>query len=326
MRNQLSVNTEVGAVLLNLLTDQRTELTASKSLLLIDIGDHLGVRCHDLSTGNPGVVGGHHGSPLLILHADVVTKGERALVLVRVLELPTGVDTNDTALGTLNAVDLVHGLLVLLGDDLVGTVHGLTVLTSLETPLDVLGGSLVQVVINMRESVLLDVRNTDVLVLVDVTGSGDKLTSQDVDESGLSGTVGTDDSDTGTKRALEGDLRDLGLGGTGVLEGHVVDTDDGLGLGLDTLKETRLRELELHVGGAELVVGTSRRDALDESVKVTTVTLKLEALVMNNVLNDVVQEPAVVGNDNGCARRADEVVLEPLDVLDVHVVGRLVEK
>ena len=326
VRNELSIETEVGAVRLDFLTDERTELTRGESLLLIDLSNHLGVRSHDLSTRNPGVVSRHHGCPPLVLHADVLTESERALVLVGVLELPAGVDTDDTTLGTLNSVDLVHGLLVLLGDDLVGTVHGLTVLTSLETPLDVLGRRLVEVVVDVSESVLLDVGNTDVLVVVDLTGGGDKLTSQDVDKGRLSGTVRTNDGNTGRKRALEGDVGDLGLGGTLVLEAHVGGTENGLGLGLDTLEETGLGELELKVGGAELVVRAGRGHTLDKLVKVTTVTLELEALVVDDVLDDVVQELAVVRNDDGCARGVDEVVLEPLDVLDVHVVGGLVEE
>jgi hypothetical protein len=326
VRNKLSVETEVGGVRLNLLTDERTELTRGESLLLIDLSDHLGVGGHDFGTGNPSVVSRHHGCPPLVLHADVLTKGERALVFVGVLELPAGVDTNDTTLGTLDLVDLVHGLLVLLSDDLVGAVHGLTVLTSLETPLDVLGRSLIEVVVNVCESVLLDVRNTNVLVVVDLTGGGDKLTSQDVDKGGLSGTVRTNDGNTRSERALEGDVGNLGLGGTLVLEAHVGGTEDSLGLSLDTLEETGLGELELNVGGAELVVGLGRGDTLDELVEVTTVALELEALVVDNVLDDVVQELAVVGDDNGCARRVHEVVLEPLDVLDVHVVGGLVEE
>jgi hypothetical protein len=252
--DELGIETELGAVGLDLLTDQRTELTAGESLLLIDLGDHLGVGSHDLGTRNPGVIGSHHGCPLLVLHANVVTKGKRTLVLVGVLELPARVDTNDTTLGTLDLVDLVHGLLVLLSDDLVGTVHGLTVLTGLETPLDVLGGSRVEVVIDMCESVLLDVRNTDVLVVVNFTRGRDKLTSQDVDKGRLASTVGTNDGNTGTERALEGNVGNLGLGGTLVLEAHVGGTENGLGLGLDTLKETGLGEPELHVGGAELVV------------------------------------------------------------------------
>jgi len=324
--NQLGVNTEVGAVLLNLLADKRTELSRGESLLLVNICNHLLVRLHNLVSWNPGVVGSHHGSPLLVLHTDVVTDGERTLVLVRVLELSSAVNTDDTSLGTLDTVDLVHCLLVIVGDDLVGAVHGLTVLTGLETPLDVLGWGLLQVVIDVSESVLLDVGDTDVLVLVDVTGGWDKLTSQDVDQSRLSGTVWTNDGNTGSERALEGDVLDLRTWSTWVLEGHVGDTNDGLGLGLDTLEETWLWELELNLRGTELVVGFGGWDTLDELGELTTVTLQLEALVVDDVLNDVVQELGVVGDDDGSARRGDEVVLEPSNVLDIHVVGWLVEK
>lgn len=138
VRDKLGIKTEVGAVSLNLLTDKRTELTRGKSLLHIDISDHLLVRGQQLVTGQPGVVSGHHGSPALALHADVLTQSERALVLVAVLELSAGVDANDATLAALDNEDLVHRLLIILSDDLVGTVHGLAILTSLETPLDVL--------------------------------------------------------------------------------------------------------------------------------------------------------------------------------------------
>ena len=326
VRDELSVDTEVGAVLLNLLADKGTELTRGEGLLLIDLGNELLVRLHNLVTGDPCVVGSHHRGPLLVLHADVVTKRERTLVLVRVLELSTAVDADNATHGAFDAVDLVHGLLVLVGDNLVGTIHGLAILASLETPLNVLGRSRVEVVIDMSESVLLDVGDTDVLVLVDVSGGGDKLTSEDVDKGRLAGTVGANDGDTGTERALEGNVLNLGLGGTGVLEGHVVDTDNGLGLGLDTLEETGLRELELDLGGAELVVRLGGWHALDKLGELTTVTLQLEALVVDNVLNNVVQELGVVGDDDGSARGGGEVVLEPCDVLDIHVVGGLVEE
>ncbi|GKT59608.1 hypothetical protein ColTof3_06947 [Colletotrichum tofieldiae] len=324
--NQLGVQAEVGAVGLNLLTDQRAELTGGKGLLHIDIGNHLLVRSQELVTGQPDVVSGHHGSPALVLLADVVADGERALVLVRVLELSAGVDADDAALGTLDLEDLVHGLLISVGDDLVGTVHRLTILTSLEAPLDVLRGGLVQVVIDVGESVLLDVGDTDVLVLVDLTLGRDELTSEDVDEGRLAGTVGTNDRDTGAERALERNVLDLGLAGTGVLEGHLAGTQDGLGLGLDTLEETGLGEGELHLGVAELVVGLGSGVLLDELLQVTTVALELEALVVDDVLADVVEEGRVVGDDDGSAGGVLEVLLEPLDVLHVQVVGGLVEK
>lgn len=324
--NELGIETEVGAVLLDLLADQGTELSGGESLLLIDLGDHLLMGGENLGTWDPGVVGGHHRSPSLVLHADVLTESEGTLVLVGVLELAARVDADNTTLGALDLVDLVHGLLVLIGDDLVGTIHSLTILTSLETPLDVLGWSLLQVVIDMCESVLLDVCDTDVLVGVDITRGWDELTGQDVDESRLASTVGANDGNTGTERALEGDVGDLWLWRTWVLEGHLADTDDGLGLGLDTLKETWLWELELHLGGTELVVRLGGWALLDELLQVTTVTLELEALVVDDVLADVVQEGGVVGNDDGCARGVLEVLLEPLDVLHVQMVSRLIEK
>ncbi|KAI6776795.1 hypothetical protein HG530_000740 [Fusarium avenaceum] len=326
VRNELSVETEVGAVRLNLLSDQRSELTRGESLLHINISNHLLMRSEKLVSGQPSVVGSHHGNPSLVLHADVLTESERTLVLVRVLELSSAVDTDNTTLRTLNTEDLVHSLLIGLGDDLVGTVHGLTILTSLESPLDVLGRSLVQMVINMGESVLLNVGDTDVLVLVDLTLGRDKLTSEDVDQSRLASTVGTDDGNTRAQRALERDVADLGLGSTGVLEGHVGGTEDSLGLGLDTLKETGLREGELHLGLTKLVVRLGRGVAGDEGSQVTSVTLELESLVVNDVLADVVEETRVVRDDDGSASGVLEVLLEPFNVLHIQMVGRLVKK
>ena len=326
VRNKLSIKTEVGAVGLNLLADKGTELTRGEGLLHIDLSNHLLMRSEQLGAGQPSVVGSHHGNPSLVLHADVLAKSERALVLVRVLELSAGADANDTTLGTLDLEDLVHGLLIGLGDDLVGTIHGLTILTSLETPLDVLRGGLVEMVIDVGESVLLDVGNTDVLVLVDLTGGGDEFTSQDVDEGGLASTVGTNDGNTRAKGALEGDVLDLGLGGTGVLEAHLGGTENGLGLGLDTLKETGLGEGELHLGVAELVVRLGGGVLLDELLEVTTVTLELEALVVDDVLADVVEETTVVRDNDGSARRGAQVILEPLNVLHVEMVSGLVEE
>lgn len=181
-------------------------------------------------------------------------------------------------------------------------------------------------VINVSESVLLDVGNTDVLVLVDLATSGDKFTSQDVDEGRLAGTVGPNDGNTGAERALEGDVGKLGLGGTSILEGHLGGTENSLSLGLDTLKETWLREAELDLRSAELVVRLGRRNTLDELLQVTTVALELEALVVNDVLADVVKEARVVRDDDGSARGVNKVLLEPLNILDVQVVGRLIEQ
>ena len=235
-------------------------------------------------------------------------------------------DADDTSLGTFDLIDLVHSLLVLVGDDLVGPVHCLTILTSLETPLDVLRRSLVQVVIDMSEGMLLDVGDTDILVGIDITLCGDEFTSEYIDQGRFACTVGTDNGNTRTKGALEGNVGYLGLGGTRVLELHLANSYDGLRFGLYTFKETRLRELELDLGGAKLVVGLGRRALLDELGQVASVSLELESLVVNDVLADVVQETRVVGDDDGCAGGGLEVVLEPLDVLDIQVVGGLVKQ
>ncbi|ROV98021.1 hypothetical protein VMCG_07082 [Cytospora schulzeri] len=325
--NQLIVETEVAAVSLNLLTDKRTELTRGESLLHVHIGDQLLVRSQQLGTGQPLVVGGHHRHLTLVLLARVLNQSERALVLVRVLELSTGVNADNTTLSTLDLEDLLGGKLIILGDDLVGTVHSLTILTSLETPLDVLGWGQLQVVVDVGESVLLNVGDTDVLVGPNLTLGGDELTGQDVDEGGLASTVGANDGNTGAERALESDVLDLGLGGTRVLEGHPAGTQNSLGLGLDTLQETGLGEGELDLGGTELEVGLGLGVLLDELGQVALVGLQLEVtLVVDDVLADAVEETRVVRHDDGSAVRVLKVVLEPLHVLDVQVVGRLVKQ
>jgi len=96
----------------------------------------------------------------------------------------------------------------------------------------------------MGESVLFDVGDTGVLVSANVTAGWDQFTSKDVDKGRRSGTVGSNDGNTGSERALEGNVANLGLGGTGVLEAHVGGTNDSLGLGLETLEVTKLSEVE----------------------------------------------------------------------------------
>lgn len=82
----------------------------------------------------------------------------------------------------------------------------------------------------------------------------DYLPAQYVDESRFASTVRTDDSNTRSKRDLEGDIADLRLRRARILESHLVDTDNSLGLGLDTFEETWFGELELDLRSAELVV------------------------------------------------------------------------
>ena len=247
MRDEFGVEAKVGAMLFDLLANERPELTAGQGFLLIDLGDELGVRGDDLRAWDPGVVGRHHGDPFLTFLADVLAQGKGALVLVRVLELASRVDADHPTLRAFDAVDLVHGLFVIGSDDLVGAVHRLAILTGLKAPLDVLGRGLVQMVVDMGKGVLLDVGDTNVLVRVHVTDGRDQLTGQHVDERGFARSVWADDSDPRAERTLEGDVRDLRLGRARILEGHVVDPHDGLGLGLDALQKAGLREFELEL-------------------------------------------------------------------------------
>src|SRR5436190_12448015 len=123
MGDKLCIEAKVGAMSFDLLTDQRTKLATGQSLLLVDLSHHLLVRSQYFGSRNPGIVGTHHRSPSLILLANVLTENEGTLVLVRVLELSSRVNANDTALSAINLVNLVHCLLILIGDDFVGPVH-----------------------------------------------------------------------------------------------------------------------------------------------------------------------------------------------------------
>jgi hypothetical protein len=326
VRDKLGLETKEGAVGLNLLLGKRSELSGSKGLLHINLSNQLGVGLHELGSGDPGVVDGTHGDPLLGLHAKVLTEQERTLVLVRVLELSSGVNTSNSSGGALDLVDLVHGSLIGVGDLSVGSVHGLSILTGLESPLDVLRGGGVKMGVDMGKGVLLDVSNSTVLVGVNLTGGGEQLTGQDVDKSGLTSTVGTDNGNSRRQRALERDVSDLGLGGTGVLEGHVLDLDNSLLLGLDTLEETGLGEREVNLGGSKLVVRLGGRNLLDKLGQVTLVLSELESLVVNDVLTDVIEETRVVGDDDGGDTTGVKVVDQPSNVDGIQMVGRLIKQ
>ncbi|KAH3668883.1 hypothetical protein OGAPHI_002638 [Ogataea philodendri] len=324
--HQFSIQSQHGAVGLDLLSGQWSELTGSQSLLHINLSNHLGVRLNDFTSWQPSVVNRHHWNPSLRLHTDVLTQQERTLVLVSVLELPSSVDSLNSSWCTLDLEDLVHGLLIVLVDLSGSSVHGLSVLTSLESPLDVLGWSLVQVRVDVGESVLLDVSNTTVLVHVNFTSSWEQLTSQNVNQSGLTSTVWTNDSNSGRQGTLESDVRDLWLNSTWVLERHVRNLDNSLLFGLDTLQETWFWELELNLGSRQLLVRLSRWNSLDQLSKVTLVLSELETFVVDDVLNNVVQETRVVGNNDGGNVTGGQVVDQPSDIDGIQVVSWLIQK
>ncbi|RUP48433.1 hypothetical protein BC936DRAFT_144573 [Jimgerdemannia flammicorona] len=128
----------------------------------------------------------------------------------------------------------------------------------------------------MVEGVLGDVGDAEIRVLPDSAGRGFELAGEQLDGSRLAGAVGPDDGDTGGERALEGDVRQLGLGGAGVLEGDIAHLEDSLLLGLDALEEAGFREGEGDLGGAELIVRLGLGDLLNELGEITLVTTELE--------------------------------------------------
>jgi hypothetical protein len=66
---------------------------------------------------------------------------------------------------------------------------------------------------------------------------GLSLSDEKLDEGRLSGSVGSEDGDTGRERDLEGDVVELLGRGGGVLESDVPHLHERLLLGLDSLEE-----------------------------------------------------------------------------------------
>jgi len=170
-----------------------------------------------------------------------------------------------------------HGLLqqfLLLRSQLTGSLdQGFPVLSVLVTPSDVLVGSFVEMLFNVVESVLSNVSNTEVGVLPHISFSGDEFTSEDLDDGGFTGTVGTNDGNTGVEGALEGNVVENLLGGVGVGEVDTAHLEDSLVLGFDTFQESGLGELEFEFSGSEFIVGLGLRTLLDELGQVALVSL-----------------------------------------------------
>ncbi len=244
---------------------------------------------------------------------------ERYLVLVGLLELLPVDDLVDDALLALNddVGTLLHLSSLLLGDDAIGLLHLLEILSGLVTPEHVLEGSLVEMVIDVVESVLGDVTDDQVRMLPGLTAPvGLQVTDEELDESRLSGTVRSEDGNTGRQGDLKGDVVELLDIRCGVLEANLAPSvtvnicmglpskinlhlHEGLLLGLDTLKERGVGELELVVlSGLERVVRLGLRHLLDELLKVTAIPAELEAVQVEYVGDGVVEETRVVRNDD----------------------------
>ncbi|GKT42818.1 uncharacterized protein ColSpa_03000 [Colletotrichum spaethianum] len=301
--------------------------TLARRLVVVELLDELGETPlnHGLA-GDLGVVLGEVATPF--------AASGQGWCLHFVLECLLVLLTTDNGLNlarrlaVLEVDELVHLLAVLLGEH-TGLLHmDLAIVTVGVTPLEVLVGRLLEMHLHVLKSVLLDVTDTQVGVLLYLTGAGDDLTSKNLDEGGLASTVGADDGHSGRQSELAGDVAQRRLGSLGVLVGNVGHADDGTGQRLDTSQDTRRRELELDLGGRERVVALGLGAELDEVGQVALVARQLlVGLVVVDVGGDVVEETRVVGNDQaGNLGVGLEVGLEPGNVGNIQVVSRFVEQ
>lgn len=194
------------------------------------------------------------------------------------LKLLSGNKLVDESLDTLDNDDssLLHLLLLLLGKDSVGLVELLEILSGLVSPEKVVKRGLVKVLIDVVESVLGDVSDNDVGVLPNLSSLvGLKISDEELDKGGLSGTVRSKNGDSGRKGDLKGDIEELLDRLGGVLESNLSHLDKGLLLGLDSIKKRRVGELELVlIGSGEGVVRLGLGDHSDEVLKVSGLTVE----------------------------------------------------
>lgn len=238
----------------------------------------------------------------LITRKPHVLRGGKTLegtfVLERLLELLSVDDLVDSPLDTFNDDDssFLHLLLLLLGEFSVTLGEFFEILTGLVTLKHVLKRSQVEVVVNVVESVLSDVTDDQVGVFPDFSSLvGFGLSDEKLDEGRFTGSVGSENGDTGRERDLERDVVKLLNGGSRVLESDVTHLHERLLLGLDTIEKGRVGEGEVVIlERVELVVSLGLGNELDESVEVTGVPLDLELVQVENVGTDVVEESRVV--------------------------------
>jgi hypothetical protein len=292
---------------LDLATDERTEETSLLSLAGVDLHDLLLKSTADkVIPREPNVLrGGEADEGALVLEGllePVERAGGQRLVHHRGTPKENSLlavdDILDDALSALDndGRSILHPLLLLLGELAVALGELLEILTSLVTLEHVLEGGEVKVVVDVVEGVLSDVSDDKVGVLPDLTtlvGLG--LSDKELDEGRLSRSVGSEDSDTGGEGNLERDVVELLDGRGGVLESNVTHLHERLFLGLDSVEKGRVGELELVLlVDVELVVGLGLGDVLDEGLEVTRVPLNLEAVKVEDVGGDVVEEARVV--------------------------------
>jgi hypothetical protein len=123
---------------------------------------------------------------------------------------------------------------------------------------------LLEMLLQVVESVLGDVTDSESGVLLDLTLLRDGLTGKELDEGRLSGSVGSEDTDSGGESERARDVVKLGSDGSGVGEGAMGELHDGSSVRSDSHQRTRRRESEPERGtwrrrsGLEIVRGSSK--------------------------------------------------------------------
>merc|ERR1719460_916561 len=197
---------------------------------------------------------------------------------------------------------------------------------------DVLRRGLRQMLLKMLECMLRDVSKTQVRVTVDFALSSLELSDQDLDSSGLPSTVRTDDSDAGNTRCLEVNVEDGRRSPGRVLECHFRQLHKRLGLRLHPLQRAGDRERELHHVVLELEValllGVSLDELLEHHALVPAELTELAILEIDDRVAHLVEEAGVVRSGDHrsvLAHERPQPVLQPLDVRNIQMPGRLVK-
>lgn len=141
---------------------------------------------------------------------------------------------------------------------------------------------------------LSDITDTKSGVLVHRTFLRDSLTGEELDEGRFTGTVGSDDTDSGRKGEGTRGILDRRSRGTGIGECTVGKFEDSSCVGSDTDEVTGRREGELDRSSGKSVVGLGRWDLFDKLGEITGVVHELLAFVVDNVGTNVVEETRVV--------------------------------
>src|SRR4051812_36778720 len=209
---------------------------------------------------------------------------------------------------------------------------------------------------------LVDIAQANRLADPDRAGIGLLLAADELEQRRLAGAIGADDSDDPSRWEAEGQVveqqfvaiglgeavgldhgaaealgdldEDLRLAGRAVLlrlDQFVERLDAGLGLGLARLgRAADPFELLLDRLLLALLLALFLLQPLGFLLQVSGiigfVDVVAAAIELEHPVHDMVEEVAVVGDEDDVARIVDEMLLEPLHALGVEMVGRLVEQ